>query len=494
VRLAALALLTAAGLAVRLSVVHQSLFADELSTWWIVSSHDFGGVLSAVHSDAEISPPLSFVAGWLGTRIDLTGEMLRLPSLIAGTLTIPVVYLLGTRTVGRMAGMVAAAVTALSPFMIYYSAEARGYALLMFFVALSTLAMLQAVDRDGSRWWVAYALASAAAVYTHYTCVFVLGAQLAWLWWAHPEARRPSLIANAAAAVAFLPWIDGLLKDFSSPTTDILSALQPFEPWYIQLSIEHWAVGYPYSIVPLDRLPGPIGLVLMGAALACIALGLLRTRAADLLRAERERRRRIVLVLALTAATAAAGAVFSLLGGTHIISTRNLAASWPGFALVLGLLAASAGPRLRYAAAALLVGGFAVAAVKMLDSDYSRPQYEDAVAFVDERSEPGSVVIDETATRSAGPLSNIDPYLDGRYRTFRSRTAEDPTAPLFGRHVVTTAEASRKAVAAAKGRSIFLVTHAQDEAGRRPMPGYRTAARREYPGIERVVVRMYERP
>ena len=71
---------------------------------------------------------------------------------------------------------------------------------------------------------------SCAAVYTHYTAVFVLGAQLLWLLWAHPEARRPALLANLGAALAFLPWISGLIADLNSPTTKILGALQPFDP------------------------------------------------------------------------------------------------------------------------------------------------------------------------------------------------------------------------------------------------------------------------
>ena len=49
-----------------------ALFADELSTYWIVTAHGLGGVLSTVHSNAEITPPLYFVLSWAsassGTR------------------------------------------------------------------------------------------------------------------------------------------------------------------------------------------------------------------------------------------------------------------------------------------------------------------------------------------------------------------------------------------------------------------------------------------
>ena len=54
--LVGLAALTALGAALRLGIAGQSLFADELSTFWIVSTNDLGGVVSTVHTDAEITP------------------------------------------------------------------------------------------------------------------------------------------------------------------------------------------------------------------------------------------------------------------------------------------------------------------------------------------------------------------------------------------------------------------------------------------------------
>src|SRR5919198_2677847 len=112
----AVAALSALALGARLALLGQSLFADELSTWWIVSTHGLGGVISTVHSDAEITPPLYFVLAWLVTRIHESPELLRLPSLLAGVATVPLTYLLGERTVGRAAGLVGAVLVTLSPF------------------------------------------------------------------------------------------------------------------------------------------------------------------------------------------------------------------------------------------------------------------------------------------------------------------------------------------------------------------------------------------
>src|SRR5437763_17076894 len=101
----AVAALTVAGAVVRVIVAHQSLFADELSTYWISATHSLGGVLSLMYGTgrikhAEITPPLYFLAAWLTSQVAHAAIWLRLPSLIAGTMTIPLVYLVDRRSVG----------------------------------------------------------------------------------------------------------------------------------------------------------------------------------------------------------------------------------------------------------------------------------------------------------------------------------------------------------------------------------------------------------
>ena len=80
----------------------------------------------------------------------------------AGTATIPLVYQVGRRTVGRRAALVAAALTTLAPFMVYYSTEARAYGLMMLAVLLSTLGVLLALDTERTRWWVLYGVSASA--------------------------------------------------------------------------------------------------------------------------------------------------------------------------------------------------------------------------------------------------------------------------------------------------------------------------------------------
>jgi len=489
------AALTAVGVALRLAVTLQSLNADELSTRYMIADHGLFDVVSLVHTDAEITPPLYFVAAWLTTRLGLTPELLRAPSLLAGAAVIPLVYLLGVRTVGRRAALVAAALTTFSPFMVYYSAEARGYALMIALVLGSTLCLLTAAEGGRARWWAGYAACTCAAVFTHYTSVFALAGQLGWVLWAYPGARRAAIVATAAAIVGFLPWLSGLQVDLQSPTTDILSALQPFEPWFVRSSLVHWAIGFPYSLpgTRVADLPGIPALIALAIAV-CTALGALLHAA--LRRRLRRPDRRLVLVIVLAASVPVGEALVSAVG-SNLFGTRNLAASWPAFALCLAALLVAAGPRLGIAAAALAIAAFAVGGIKLLDRDFRRPNYEAAVAFVDRNADQGDVVVDGASLTPGGIPSVFDLAFAGRRRVYplgRPEVRYDPFRILAV--PPPTPDVIRRAAAAAAGGRLFMLLNPAAPTTREALDavpaGYRRVAARRYAGINRIDVLVLE--
>ena len=90
-----------------------------------------------------------------------------------------------------------------------------------------------------------------------------------WVLWFEPSARRSLLLANAAAALLVVPWIPGLIADLQSPTVKILSALSPFTAHAVRIDIQHWALGYPYTIAGgLAKLPGVPSLLLLAVVVA----------------------------------------------------------------------------------------------------------------------------------------------------------------------------------------------------------------------------------
>jgi hypothetical protein len=355
--------------------------------------------------------------------------------------------------------------------------------------------MLLALDTRRWGWWAAYAVASAAAVYSHYTCVFALGAQLLWLLWAHPEARRAAIVANVAAAILFLPWWSGLKGDLNSPTTDILSALQPFTFGFVRASVVHWLVGYPYLNVTssVRRLPGLFALILLAAAVVT-SLAVLAPRIGGWRRLDR----RIVLV-AVMALSVPVGELVASAVSSNLFGTRNLAASWPYVALTLGAVLASPGPRLRIATIGLAVVAFAIGAVRILGPDFRRPQYRAIASYVDRTASPRDVVVDGPTISPAGVPTPFDvafarPHrrfelgkANVRYNPFRILGAPPPIPDVV-----------RQASAAAAGHRLYLILLDGNPTEKLALdavpPGFRQLQHRVYAGVNPLAVYVFAAP
>ncbi|MGD1051688.1 MAG: glycosyltransferase family 39 protein [Solirubrobacteraceae bacterium] len=197
----ALAAITAAGAALRFSTLSvQSFWLDEAVTHQLVT-RPFGAMLSAIpHS--ESTPPLYYVLAWAWVHVFSAGEVgLRSLSALIGTSTIVLLALIARRLGGWRAGLAAAALCATNPLLIWYSQEARAYALLVALCALSLWCLLR---ED----WRGFALASGLALATHYFAVFIVVPELAWLCRRHVRRSRTaawSAIFVVAVAAALAP-------------------------------------------------------------------------------------------------------------------------------------------------------------------------------------------------------------------------------------------------------------------------------------------------
>ncbi len=509
-------LLTIVGLTIRLLVARQSFYGDELATYWIITTRGLRSLISALYNTHdEITPPLFFVSSWLTTQIGHAAELVRAPSVIAGTLTIPAVFFLGRRTLGQPAALVATALTAFSPFMIYYSTEARAYGVLMLLVTVSTLALLLAIDTGRRRWWALYALCACGAFYTHYTSIFYLVVQFVWVLWAYPEARRPVIVASAVALAGVLPWTHAVISASNSPTTAIMSDLSPFTPSAVTSYVAHWALGYPYPVAGnLGALPGAPSLILLGLAAAVVLAGWAvprwRARPATV---DRQRigsvltaNRRPLLVVLLLLATPVGEALESAVS-THVFGIRNLASSWPALALVAGAVLVSPRAPARLAACALAIVAFALAGVKMLGARYSRPNFRAVATFIDHSARPGDVVIDETGLLSPGPLTGLDVFLRRRMVVLRAGSPAEGSHPFaFSDPIATLQSAIDQASTTYRRGRVFLVdavfprgtstgpaSRASALQGRFP-GGYHVLTQRIYPGIIDTRVRVYSDP
>jgi 4-amino-4-deoxy-L-arabinose transferase-like glycosyltransferase len=183
----------------------QSYRYDEAVTVGRVLRPSLFSTLSAVpHS--ESTPPLYYLVAWFWSRPFGTGEVwMRSLLSLAGTASIVVVYLGAVALpLPRRAGLIAAAMVAVSPVLIWFSQDARAYALVFLLTALSFLFFARA-RRSGARADLAcWATFSALALATHYFAGFVVVPEAALLLLGSRRRRDVALALAAIAAAAAL--------------------------------------------------------------------------------------------------------------------------------------------------------------------------------------------------------------------------------------------------------------------------------------------------
>jgi mannosyltransferase len=238
--------------------IHESLWIDELHTaWCAVGSLDEVAPRAAIGNQS----PLFFWLEWLLVRALGPSELsLRLPSLVAGTLLPLVVYLLAARWSTGGVGLVAAVLVCVDPLAIFYSTEARPYALVQLLVVMHMAAAAEMLERP-SHWLRALWIGSGVVLFhLHYTAALLVAAPLIMLWGCRLLGRREtdyrlqSLIVDAAImAVLCLPAVGNLAFIFSRRANWATFVEQ--EPVWAVFDWWPWALGgcYVAAALIIDR-------------------------------------------------------------------------------------------------------------------------------------------------------------------------------------------------------------------------------------------------
>jgi hypothetical protein len=212
-----LVLIVALAAVVRLrGLASEGLWLDEaISVQW--TRLDVAGVVRA--TAADVHPPLYAILlhGWVRALGD-SDAAVRALSVVLGVAAVAVMAGVGARLWGADSGLAAALLLACSPYHVYYSQEARSYALLVL-VALASWGRLLAA-RGSGRTDAGYVAATALLLYTHAYALFLLLAQdlyvLATRHRDPPEARRAWWRGQALLAVLYAPWAFVLTRQISS--------------------------------------------------------------------------------------------------------------------------------------------------------------------------------------------------------------------------------------------------------------------------------------
>lgn len=159
----------------------------------------------------DATPPLFslMLRGWT-SLFGISEFVVRLPSVVATSVTAAVVYFFGTRWMGRRTGLLAAVIFSLSPLQMAMSQTTRSYAIAACFAAISMYFFVGFL-RNGNRWAAAgLVLADLAILYSNYVAGLLLVARIAALPFLGPLGRRrlPSFVAlQVLVLFAFIPGL-----------------------------------------------------------------------------------------------------------------------------------------------------------------------------------------------------------------------------------------------------------------------------------------------
>ncbi len=360
----------------------QSYHHDEIVTASRVLRDGFGHAMSAV-GFSESTPPLYYALAWVWTQVVGTGQVgLRSLSALAGVATIPFVYLIGLELRGRRTGLMAAALAAVNPMLLWYSQEARAYSLLAFFCAVSLLYCVRALRSGGRRDLVLWGIFSALALATHYFAVFPLAAEACLL------LRRRG---RAAAAGLWIVVLTGLAL---APLAIHQMSANRAE-WIGKFGLGHrvwetvatFLTGETGDIIGRPERPGfsllPLALVL--AALALLAL-----------RSDRPARRAALVPLAVGLAAAGIPILLGLLAASKdYVIARNLLPALIPLLLVVAIATTMPTARRLGAAigAALILYSFGFCVWASVSPDLQRPDWSEVASRLGEPGAPRATVL-----------------------------------------------------------------------------------------------------
>lgn len=188
----------------------QSLWVDEIATWRELRPG--AGLVFHTQVLDSIQGPLYLSVLWPLVRTFAAETVMRVPAAVAGVLTVAVFGAAAGRWLDQRSARIATFLLAVSPFHVWYSQEARGYAfLLLFVVAMGFLFREMAAHGPTVRKAGLFALASAGAVLSNMSGVFMWAALgLSLLVMVPPRTQRDWglwSLAFGLGLVIMTPWL-----------------------------------------------------------------------------------------------------------------------------------------------------------------------------------------------------------------------------------------------------------------------------------------------
>jgi uncharacterized membrane protein len=325
------------------------------------------------HAWFALRPPTAATLAWRSRVVPAT----------FGVIAVFAIYSLGRAVAGQRAGLIAAALAAVSPVMVLIAQEARNYTLPLVFVALACRLIVAILDRladdrqPSAVLWAAWIAVNVLGCYAHYFVMLSVAAQVVTLA-VMMRSRVPgsAYIALAASTVAiglaFLPWLPTFAAHARSPEQAWMHEANPLV--YVFGTLRAWQAmvqGWP-----LDRASG--GRPWLAARLL-LGLGVLAIFGAGVATTGGEERRPAVAAMTWLTVLGVAG-----LWAGSMLQQKNLAGEYryhfvyyPAMIVLLGAVLARLRPWLT---AVVLLLGAGNSVLFLADREYVKPTRPGEVA------------------------------------------------------------------------------------------------------------------
>jgi mannosyltransferase len=284
---AAVGLLTALALALRVTSLSRSLFTDETYSL-ALAQRGFGHMLALFLYEANGT--LYSIALWPMIRIFGTSEaVLRVPAVIAGVASVPALWWAARALAGPRVALLAAGLLAINPMAVFYGQEARSYEFVVLACCLAFGALTRGLVRARSRRaWIGYVAAMTALAYSQLLAVpIVLPAQALLAARGGREGRRAWLRSLLALLVCCLPLL--VISAISRSRRNAIYWLPKTSRYLVEAGLQEFTGGFS-GVSAVRWVTLAAGAVLLAAALwrlarMTLAAGEARATGADEARA-----------------------------------------------------------------------------------------------------------------------------------------------------------------------------------------------------------------
>jgi len=253
----------------------KSVWVDEAITWHYAQLGGWELVREVQRFDSH--PPLFYLLAWCSNFVFPGEAGVRCPSLLAGLLLPWAVWKLAKETEGEGCARWSLLLCGTSPYLTYFSQEARNYCLAALWAVISVWVLVSLRREETRSKWLLYGLLLLCGMYTYlYLALFLSALALWWVWTRFQEGKGPGrawCLSHLGAAALFLPWLPTIFRRAALQGQVAGQVETGLTGWDLVKTVNHFSLGFhdylseAFLSFP-HRLAAPLLALLLGGLAA----------------------------------------------------------------------------------------------------------------------------------------------------------------------------------------------------------------------------------